>query len=182
MSKLITTPVGTLSYPHLFKSRPKAEGSPDLVFSTVLLFNEQQMKSPAWKAMMQAVEEVAKAAYPKLILGKSLKSPLRLCEEKETFPKEYKYFFNAWSKVRPGVIDAGKNPIVDSDDVWGGQYARLSVDVYPWEHPTGGKGINLGLQHVQIIRSEGLKRLDGRKPVEESFDDEFDQADEDVDV
>jgi hypothetical protein len=176
---IIQTPVGTLSYPHLFKARPKAEGSDTLVFSTVLLFNEQQMKSPAYKAMLAAVDAVAKSAYPKLILGKSLKSPIRRCDEKENFPKEYIHFFNSWSLVKPGVIDVGRNPIVDSNDVWGGQYARLSVDIYPWEHPTGGKGVNLGLQHVQIIKSEGLKRLDGRKPPEESFDDEFDDSGDD---
>lgn len=117
---IIQTPVGTLSYPHLFKARPKAEGSDTLVFSTVLLFNEQQMKSPAYKAMLAAVDAVAKSAYPKLILGKSLKSPFRDCAEKENFPSEYRIFFNSWSLVKPGVIDVGRNPIVDSNDVWGG--------------------------------------------------------------
>ena len=42
------------------------------------------------------------------------------------------------------------------------------------------RGVSLGLQHVQIVKSEGLKRLDGRKPPEESFDNEYDDADEEV--
>jgi hypothetical protein len=176
---VLQTPVGTLSYPHLYKARPKAEGSPDLVFSTVLLFDDRQMKAPTFKPFMAAVEEFARQAYPKLILGKGLISPFRDCDEKENFPKEYRMFFNAWSKVQPGVVDNARNHINDSNEVWAGQYARLSVNPFAWEH-SGRKGISLGLQHVQIVKSEGLKRLDGRKPPEESFDDEYDDVDEEV--
>ena len=43
----LQSPVCTLSYPHLWKPTPKAEGSTELVFSAVGLLNKQQMKSPA---------------------------------------------------------------------------------------------------------------------------------------
>jgi hypothetical protein len=174
----LQTCVGTLSYPHLYKARPRAEGNPELVFSTVMLLNEQQMKSPSYAKFRAAVDEFAKAAYPKLILGKGLVSPFRSVEEKENFPQEYKIFFNAWSKNAPGVVDNARNRINDSNEVWAGQHVRLFVNPFAWEH-SGKKGISLGLQHVQIVKSDGLKRLDGRKPPEESFDDEFD---DDADV
>lgn len=169
----LQTCVGTLSYPHLYKARPRAEGNPELVFSTVLLLDEKQMKSSTYAAFRKAVDEFAKTAYPKLILGKGLVSPFRNVEEKENFPQEYKIFFNAWSKNAPGVVDNARNRITDSNEIWAGQHARLFVNPFAWEH-SGKKGISLGLQHVQIVKSEGLKRLDGRKPPEESFDDEFD--------
>ena len=51
----IQSPVVTLSYPHLWKPTPKAEGSAELVFSAVGLLNDQQMKSPAWAALKKAV-------------------------------------------------------------------------------------------------------------------------------
>lgn len=175
----IQTCVGTLSYPHLFKARPRAEGNPELVFSTVLLLDDRQMKAPTYKVFRDAVEAFAKEAFPKLILGKSLQSPFRNCDEKENFPEEYKIFFNAWSKQAPGVVDNARNRILDSNEIWPGQHARLFVNPFAWEH-SGKKGISLGLQHVQIVKSEGLKRLDGRKPPEESFDDEFDAADEEI--
>ena len=179
----IQSPVVTLSYPHLWKPTPKAEGSAELVYSAVGLLNKQQMKSPAWKALLDAIQAESLAAFPKLILGKSVKSPIRQCAEKENFPQEYEVFFNCWSKSKPGVVDTGRNHITDSNEVWAGQYVRFSLNPFSWEH-SGKKGVSLGLNHVQIIKSEGLKRLDGRKPVEESFDDEFDDAnaDEDVDV
>ena len=178
---LIQSCVGTLSYPHLFKPRPKAEGNPELVYSAVLLLSDQQMKSPAYKAMMQQFEDFARKAFPKLILGKGLKTPFRSTEEKENFPPEYKIFFNAQSASRPGVVDTARNHILDSNDVWPGQLARFSLNPFAWEH-SGKKGCSLGLQHVQIIKSEGMKRLDGRKPAEESFDDEFDDANADEEV
>ena len=174
----IQTCVGTLSYPHLYKARPRAEGNPELVYSCVLLLSPQQMKSPSYKAMRTAIDEFAKASFPKLILGKGLVSPFRSCDEKENFPEEYDLFFNAWSKNQPGVVDNARNRINDSNEVWAGQHARLFINPFAWEH-SGKKGISLGLQHVQIVKSEGLKRLDGRKPPEELFDDEFDAGDED---
>jgi hypothetical protein len=175
----LQTPVGTLSYPHLYKARPRAEGNPEMVFSTVLLFDEKQMKAPSYAAFRKAVDDFAKQAFPKLILGKGLVSPFRNCDEKENFPPEYKIFFNSWSKQQPGVVDNARNRINDSNEVWAGQHARLFVNPFAWEH-SGKKGISLGLQHVQIVKSEGLKRLDGRKPPEESFDDEFDDVDDEV--
>jgi hypothetical protein len=45
---LIKTPVGTLSYPHLFTPRERAPGNTDKVYSGVLLFTPQNMKSPAY--------------------------------------------------------------------------------------------------------------------------------------
>ena len=185
----LQSPVVTLSYPHLWKPTPKAEGSAELVFSAVGLLNKQQMKSPAWKALLDAISEAwIKAAFPKLILGKSVKSPIRLCAEKENFPQEYEVFFNCWSKSRPGVVDTAKNYITDSNEVWAGQYVRFSLNPFSWEH-SGKKGVSLGLNHVhdhQVV--EGLEScLDGRKPEvpKESFDDEFPDdanADEDIDV
>ena len=109
----IQSPVVTLSYPHLWKPVPKAEGSTELVFSAVGLLNEQQMKSPAWKALYAACEKASLSAFPKLIFGKSVKSPFRDCAEKENFPQEYKIFFNCWSATKPGVVDTGRNHITD---------------------------------------------------------------------
>lgn len=87
----LQTCVGTISYPHLYKARPRAEGNAELVFSTVLLLDEKQMRSPAYTAFRKAVDDFARQAYPKLVLGKGLVSPFRLCEEKENFPQGTKF-------------------------------------------------------------------------------------------
>lgn len=173
----IQTPVGTLSYPHLFKPREKFEGATEKVYSAVLLFTAQQLKSPQMKELRDVVEDMARTAFPKLILGKSCKTPFRNAKEKENFPEEYEVFINAWSNEKPGVVDAARNDIFDSGEVWPGQHARLAVAPFSYEN-SGNKGVSFYLHHVQIVRSEGLKRLDGKKPPKDTFDDEFDDDDE----
>jgi hypothetical protein len=41
---------------------------------------------------------------------------------------------------------------------------------FAWTH-TGKKGVSFGLNHVQIIESEGRQRLDGRPSAGSAFDD-----------
>jgi hypothetical protein len=173
----LQTPVGTLSFPSLFKPREKVKGSTEKVFSAMLLYTPQQMKSPAMKPLRDAVEALAREKFPKLILGKSIRSPFRDTEEAEWAPDEYELFINAWSNEKPGVVDAARNEILDSGDVWGGQHARMVVAPFAYEN-SGNKGVSFYLHHVQIVRSEGLKRLDNRKPAREAFDGEFDDSDE----
>jgi hypothetical protein len=171
------TAVGTLSYPHLFKPREKAKDKTEKVYSAVLLFDAKQMKSPPYQALVRAVEDLARTSFPKGILGKSLRTPFRDAHEKENFPDEYDVFINAWSNEKPGIVDAQRNDIFDSGDVWPGQQARFVVAPFTYEN-SGNKGVSLYLHHVQIVRSEGLKRLDNRKPAKEAFDDEYDDADD----
>jgi hypothetical protein len=172
------TPVGTLSYPHVFKARAMP-GSEDKKFSAVLLFSPTALKTPAWQNLSRAVEELAKQSFPKLILGRSLRSPFRLvADRQDSFPKGYEIFITASTTSRPGVVDAQRQDILDSADVWPGQHARFSVNPFSYD-VQGNKGISLGLQHVQIVKSQGLERLDGRKSAQDSFDAEFDEGDDD---
>jgi hypothetical protein len=175
----IKTPVGTLSYPHFFTPRERALGNTDKVYSGVLLFTPQRMKSPAFKDMKEAIEKLAAASFPKLILGRTVRTPVRKAEEKENIPDEFETFINAWTKQRPGLVDSGLNDILDPNDVWPGQWARFSVAPFAYDK-NGNKGIGLYLHNVQIVRSEGLKRLDGRKSPAETFDDELGEDDDEV--
>jgi hypothetical protein len=168
---LIKTSVGTLSYPHFFTPRERALGNTNKVYSGVLLFTPQNMKSPAYKEMKEVIEKQAAASFPKLILGRTVRTPIRKADEKENIPDEFETFINAWSKERPGLVDSDLNYILDSNDVWPGQWARFSVVPFAYDK-NGNKGIGLYLHNVQIVRSEGLKRLDGRKGAAETFDDD----------
>jgi hypothetical protein len=173
----IQTPVGTLSYPHLFKPRERFKGATEKVYSAVLLFTPANMKSPPMKALRDEVDSLARTAFPKLILGKTVRSPFRVAAEKENIPEEYEIFINAWSNEKPGVVDAARQDIMDSNDVWPGQHARFVLAPFSYEN-SGNKGVSFYLHHVQIVRSEGLKRLDGRKAAKDAFDDEYDDDDE----
>ena len=173
----IQTAVGTLSYPHLFKPRERAKGATDKVYSAVLLFDAKQMKTPPYLALVKTVEDLARTSFPKAILGKSIRTPFRNCDEKENFPPEYDTFISAWSNEKPGLVDNARQDIVDSGEVWPGQWARFVVAPFAYEN-SGNRGVSFYLHHVQIVRSEGLQRLDGRKAARKSFDDEYDEVDE----
>jgi hypothetical protein len=170
---VIKTPVGTLSYPNFYVPRERVQSNGEKVFSGVLLFTSQQAKSEQWKAMTQAIEALVRASFPKLILGKGVRSPIRRCDEKDDnpFPDGCEFFINAWSKQKPGVVDVALNDILDSSGVWPGQLARFSVTPFAYEKQ-GNKGVSFALENVQIVKSEGMKRLDGRKSAADRFDDD----------
>jgi hypothetical protein len=177
---LIITPVGTLSYPHLLTPRARVPGNSDKDYSAMLLFTAQNMKSPAYKAMNDDIEALARKSFPGLILGgRAVRTPIRRADEKENIPDGFETFINARSKERPGVVDSAKNDILDGADVWPGQWARFSVAPFAYDR-NGNRGIGLYLHNVQIIRSEGLKRLDGRKSAADTFDDDVGEGDDQV--
>lgn len=61
---------------------------------------------------------------------------------------------NGQPRQRPGVIDARNQPITEDrapEECYDGRWCRVSVRAYPWSHPTGGKGVSLGLGNVQLL-------------------------------
>jgi hypothetical protein len=156
--------------------RPRAKGG-EAVYSGMLMFNKTQAGGAEFKKLLQAVTECGKEAYPKKALGKSLRSPFRNASEKENLPDGIVIFINPWTKQKPGVIDVDKENILDASDVWAGQLVRFNVTPFAYEN-SGNYGVSLALNHVQILKSEGRERLDGRKAAADSFDDEYSGYDE----
>lgn len=61
---------------------------------------------------------------------------------------------NGKRRQAPGVVDASGKEVPESDDAdqcYDGRWARISVNPFSWEHPTGGKGVSLGLVNVQLL-------------------------------
>lgn len=59
--------------------------------------------------------------------------------------------FNAKNKNRPDVVDQKRNSITeDSNEMFGGCYARMTVTVYAYESK-GGPGVSLSLGNVQKV-------------------------------
>jgi len=77
--------------------------------------------------------------------------------------EEYPYFIRIASKAydkngqkrqKPGVIDARAQPIAEDDapdQLYNGRWCRVSMRAYAWTHATGGKGVSLGLNNVQVL-------------------------------
>jgi hypothetical protein len=79
-------------------------------------------------------------------------------------------FIQPWSKNKPGIVDADREDILLPEEVWSGQLVRANIVPFAWTH-TGKRGVSFGLNHVQVIESEGRQRLDGRPSASSAFDD-----------
>jgi hypothetical protein len=165
----LNTPYATLSFANIFTPRPRSEGG-EPVYSCSLIFDPTQQKSPKYKAMKDACDAAARAEFGDKIDLKSVKMPFRDAAEKsyDGYHPGHTYI-SPWSKNKPGVVDASGEPVLLPDEVWSGQLVRANVSPFAWTH-SGKKGVSIGLNHLQIVKSEGQQRLDGRPSVN-VFDD-----------
>lgn len=80
------------------------------------------------------------------------------------------YFMRVASKTKPGVIDAYKNPVTDTNEIYSGCYGRVSMNFFPYS-TAGNNGVSAGLNNVQVLRDG--EPLGGRSRAEDDFDDDF---------
>jgi hypothetical protein len=78
-------------------------------------------------------------------------------------------YISPWSKNKPGIVDKNREDILLPEEVWSGQLVRANVVPFAWTH-TGKKGVSFGLNHIQVIESEGRQRLAGRPSAGSAFD------------
>ena len=107
----------------------------------------------------------------------NLKTPLRDGDKERKGDEAYKnaYFVNANSTTKPGVVDADRQPILDSSELYSGIIGRASINFYAF-NSNGNKGIACGLNNLQKL-SDGTP-LGGHSRAEDDFAD-LDDEDED---
>jgi hypothetical protein len=171
----VRTPIGLLSYPHVFAARPAAPGA-EPRFSCALLFDKTAQADPAFmelrKAVGAAIDDffgAGKSQDREFVRG--IRSPFRRTSTKKA--KGYAemvdgIFIQPWSKDRPGVVDARVQDITVPGDVWPGQMARATVRAFGYD-VSGNKGVSFNLNNLQICRTDG-PRLDDRKTANQDFD------------
>lgn len=167
----LNTPYATLSFPTLFQPKARAEqGEP--VYSAVLIFNEAQQASPAFKSMVAAAKAAAVDEWGEKQNMKEVKMPFRDAGEKSSKWAGFEnghVFISPWSKSRPGIVNAARQDILLPEEVWAGQLVRANVTPFAWMN-SGKKGVSFALNHVQIIRTD-TPRIDGRGNAATVFDD-----------
>lgn len=111
---------------------------------------------------------------------KNIHTPLRDGDEDKPDDPAYKnsYFINASSTIKPPVVDANNNTIMDPDEIYSGCYGRAAINFYCYNF-NGNKGISAGLIALQKLRDG--EPLGGRVNGETEFldDDEDDDDDDD---
>ncbi len=76
------------------------------------------------------------------------------------------------SKYQPTVLFPNGVTCSDREQVYPGRWARVSVGLYAWSHPTGGKGISVGLSNIVLLEDDEVLG-GGKRRAEDEFADYF---------
>ena len=178
----IITGVCRLSYANIWQAKSINGGTPK--YSTSVLIPKSDMKTIAnVKAAIEAAyyegESKLKGNSKTVPALTSLKMPLRDGDTERPDDEAYAghWFLNANSNTAPGVVDANREPIYDTSEIYSGVYARVSLTFYAF-NSNGNRGIACGLQNIQKVRDG--ESLGGKPKAEEDFNDGF-QVEDDSD-
>lgn len=145
MARKVVTPKFRVSFPQLFEPRAAAEGQ-EPKYSITMLFDEDADLSELKESIKEAVREKWGDKPPK-----NLRNPIRDQGEKEYDGYiKGRPFIRASSKLRPGVVDAQVQPILEPSEVYPGCYARASVRAFAYD-VAGNRGVAFGLLNVQKL-------------------------------
>lgn len=168
-SGLIVSPKGRMLYPGLFKpSLPKGEtDQAKASYQLTLLFP----KTADLGLLAKAVNDCAREKWgenPKF----KIKKPFLKVEDQPRFAEHaeaYPVMVRAGNKQKPALVFANLSVCDKEEEVYGGRWATMSLNVFPWEHPTGGKGVSLSLNHVMLLDHDEPMG-GGRVRVEDAFE------------
>lgn len=159
-------PQSRMVYPALFEPQaPKGEKEDKAKYGAVFLIP----KGADIKALNEMLADAAKAKFGRT---KGVKSPLKKTEESKSLMKysdDYPYYLRAQSNYRPVVVGPdGKTFVTDKEVAYSGRWAVASVVTFAWSHPTGGDGVSLSLNSVQLL--DHADKIGGTvAPVEDEF-------------
>jgi len=171
----VITGVCRLSYANIWQAKSINGGAPK--YSASVLIPKGDTKTVAKvKAAIQAAYEEGEGKLkgngktaPSLV---SLKTPLRDGDTERPDDEAYAghWFINANSNTAPGVVDANREPIYDTSEIYSGVYARVSLSFYAF-NSNGNRGIACALQNIQKVRDG--EALGGKSKAEDDFNDNF---------
>lgn len=165
----VTTNPCRLSYPTLFQAKG-SNLNPEPRFSTDILIPKTD--TDTLKRVGAAIEAATKEGVEKLWNGKTpnkLNGPLKDGDERGGDYAGH-WILRPWSKEQypPKVFDRNLNPIIDQSEIYGGVYARVSVNFYPYDF-NGQKGINCGFDAGVQKWEDGEPFGGGRTSAEDAF-------------
>ena len=172
--KVITGPNTRWSYCNVWQPKSINGGTPKYSVSLII----PKSDTVTINKIKAAIEAAYKEGEAKLKgNGRSvpalsvLKTPLRDGDAERSDDEAYAnaYFVNANSATAPGIVDADRQPILDTSEVYSGVYGRASINFYAF-NSNGNKGIACGLNNLQ--KSRDGEPLGGKSRPEDDFADE----------
>lgn len=174
----VTTGKVRFSYLHVFEPYAFDSNPGKAQYQVRVLIDKSDKETLA--KVQRAINAAKAEGVTKRWKGKTpadLWIPLR--DGDEEFPEDEshvgKYFLNAKSTRKPGVVDRNLQTILDPEEVYSGCYGRVSLSFFPFSK-SGSNGIGVGLNNVQFLHDG--ERLSGRRSAEEDFDDDFQDEDQ----
>lgn len=164
----LVTPLFRGAYAHLFVATGfRGEPEDKKTYSISMLFPKGTDFEPLKKLIMEVATEKW-GAKAEDILRKQSNSDKRIFKNQgdnsdaEGF-EDGCIYLSARNKKKPGVVGTKSGPDgtlveitqaqADEQDIAkSGDYFIASIRPFGWEHPTGGKGISLSLNNVQLIK------------------------------
>ena len=168
-----------LSYTHVFaKYAPDGDTDNGKYMTNVLIPKDE---AETIKAIKEAIGAAKKSAIVSKWNGKDPKKldmPLRDGDEKDDDDVyEDKFYLNAKSTTRPGIVDKHKVPIVDEEEMYSGVWAIVSVTFFGYD-VSGNRGVACGLNNLMKFKDD--EHLGGRVSAETDFAGIDDEDDEDL--
>jgi hypothetical protein len=177
MNKNQITPVGRVSFPHLFEPTINDQGKKS--WSVVLVFDKAAQQTEEFKQMTAAVDAAAAERFgqkiPSGIKRKSLEPksgyPFTATAAKEKYfswAEDGSLMITLSSRYAPLVIDRDKTELLEAETVYGGCYARASYNCYAYS-ASGNEGVSFGLRALQKVKDG--EPLSGPRASASDFDD-----------
>jgi len=179
--KVITGPKTIFSYLNVNEPKvPLGGGTPKYSVSLIIPKSDTATVAKIRAAIQAAYDEgqsKLKGSSKTVPALEDLKTPLRDGDRDRKGDEAYAnaWFINANSTTKPGVVDADRQPILDSSELYSGIIGRASINFYAF-NSNGNRGIACGLNNIQKL-ADGTP-LGGHSRAEDDFAD-VDDDDED---
>jgi hypothetical protein len=175
---VIILPRAKMLYPALFKAHAQKNDPPDKAkFGTSILIPKDANLQPVIDAVNKLIADKLGAAAKTTKVRKPF---LKVTEEDQPKivarlqaadidPAGFPIMLRCLTKQRPTVKSADMSEVTDETMAYDGRWCRVSVRPYFYDHPTGGKGVSLGMNNVQLLDEDDvIPRIGGS-----NADDEF---------
>ena len=180
-TKVITNEVRA-SYVHVFA--PQTDDNGNEKYSAALLIdkNDTETIEVIEEAYQNALTEGASKFGGKIPPTLKKGTILRDGDDEKPDDEAYegKLFINVRSNSKPQVVKSANGRMVlieDEDEFYSGVYCKASINLFAYNHPSGGKGVSAGLNN--LFKTRDGERLAGSANAASDFDDEFEDSAED---
>ena len=181
--KVITGPKTIFSYLNVNEPKvPLGGGTPKYSVSLIIPKSDVTTYNKIQAAIRAAYEEgqgKLRGAGKSVPALEDIKLPLRDGDKKGDDAYKGCWYINANSTTKPGVVDADRQPIIETSELYSGIVGRASITLYAF-NTNGNKGIAAGLNNLQKL-ADGTP-LGGHSRAEDDFADlDDDDADDFLD-